>query len=301
MEKVLRAAGLPARILSMIPQVVETCRECRAWQRPGPAITSAVDLVVKQNDTVQADILFYKIHLVWHMVDVADRWHAAVEITGKTTKEICDAIATSWVSIYGPFKYLVVDGERGLIIEEAQQYLKHHGITMKTKAPGQHAQVVERRGAILRHSMHCVEEQLTKEGVTITFKQLLAESVFSGNALITHNGASPYNARMGTQPAMLPELAALPDTTTTGPARFAHRIREVSLQKIIESTALGRINRAMRTHTTQAGEAANYQPGELIDWHRPSNQKDTSGWHGPATGQSLSKDLQWPRDQRKIS
>ena len=121
---------------------------------------------------------------------------------------------------------------------------------MKTKAPGQHAQVVERRGAILRHSMHCVEEQLTKEGVTITFKQLLAESVFSGNALITHNGASPYNARMGTQPAMLPELAALPDTTTTGPARFAHRIREVSLQKIIESTALGRINRAMRIHTT---------------------------------------------------
>ena len=112
MEKVLRAAGLPARILSMIPQVVETCRECRAWQRPGPAITSAVDLVVKQNDTVQADILFYKIHLVWHMVDVADRWHAAVEITNKTIKEICDAIATSWVSIYGPFKHLVVDGER---------------------------------------------------------------------------------------------------------------------------------------------------------------------------------------------
>ena len=48
------------------------------------------------------------------MVDVADRWHAAVEITGKTTKEICDAIAESWVSIYGPFKYLVVDGERSV-------------------------------------------------------------------------------------------------------------------------------------------------------------------------------------------
>jgi len=267
----------------MIPQIIETCRECRIWQSPAPSITPAVILITKQNDTIQADILFYKKHMAWHMIDVADRWHASVELLSKASPAICEAICTCWLSIFGPFKFLVVDGERGLITDEAVQYLKQHGITIKTKAPNQHANVIERRGAILRHAMHCIEDQLTKENIPITFKQLLGEATFSGNALITHNGASPYNARMGTQPAMLPDIHALPETTAVGPARFTHRIREISLQHIIESSALGRINRALRSHTTTAGEAADYKPGELIDIHRPPNNKDTSGWHGPAT------------------
>ena len=53
----------------MIPGVVDTCRERRAWARPGPAPTPSVDLVMKQNEQVEADIMFYKDHLMWHMVD----------------------------------------------------------------------------------------------------------------------------------------------------------------------------------------------------------------------------------------
>ena len=64
-------------------------------------------------------------------------------------------------------------------------YLKRKGIQVKPRAPGQHAQIVERRRALLRHSMHCTEDQLKLEGIDITFKQLLAESVFAGNALIS--------------------------------------------------------------------------------------------------------------------
>ena len=39
MTKVLSAAGLPNDVLELIPDIVDTCRECRKWQRP-------------QNDTV---------------------------------------------------------------------------------------------------------------------------------------------------------------------------------------------------------------------------------------------------------
>ena len=62
---------------------------------PWPGTTPAVDLVVEQNEEVEADIMFYKDHLIWHMVDRADRWHAACEIKYKTPEEICQAISTT--------------------------------------------------------------------------------------------------------------------------------------------------------------------------------------------------------------
>jgi hypothetical protein len=142
--------------------------------------------------------------------------------------------------------------------------------------------MIERRGAILRHSLHTIEEQLSHEGINVTFKQLLAEAVFSGNSLITHGGATPYHARFGTQPTMLPDLHAFPQDTTAGTGRYVHRIREIALQRIIESTAVARINRALRTNTTISGETLNFQPNELVDFHRPPSRKDESGWHGPA-------------------
>jgi hypothetical protein len=265
MEKVLRVAGIPATVLSMIPQIIDTCRECRAWQSAAPSITPSIDLITEINNSVECDIMFYKSFMAWHMIDRADRWHAAVQITSKDTQHICEAISTAWISIHGPFKFLIVDGERGLTSQAAHDYLKMHGIQLKTRARGQHAQIVERRGAILRHAMHLIEEQLTKEGVTITFARLLAEAVFAGNSLITFGGASPYNSRFGRQPKMLPDFEAPPDTTVSGPARHTHRIREVSLQKIIEASALARINRALRTITTTPGEVHNYKPGDMID------------------------------------
>ena len=93
--------------------------------------------------------------------------------------------------------------------------------------------MVQRRGAILRHCLHCAEEQLKREGVTVTFKQLLAECLFAGNALVSHNGATPYHARFGTSPAMMPDPMQVPDDTPNGPGRYLHRVREVALQKII--------------------------------------------------------------------
>ena len=73
METELKVAGAGQDILGMIPSIVETCRECRAWQDRGPDITPSVELVTKQNEQVEVDSMFYKKHMVWHMLDRADR------------------------------------------------------------------------------------------------------------------------------------------------------------------------------------------------------------------------------------
>ena len=263
----------------MIPSLVDTCRECRAWQPIGHAPSPSVEITLQGDTNVEGDIMFYKNYLVWRHLDRADRWHAGVGIKDKESSTFTEAIDCSWVQIFGPFKFFIVDGEKGFITEDAKRYLQGRGTTVRTRAPGQHARLIERCRAILRRSMHCIEEQCEREGIKVTFKQHLAEAVFSGNALVSHNGATPYNARFGRQPAMPPDLHVLEHDSE---GRCMQRVRGIALQRIIGSTAISRVNRAMRSKTTTPGEVFNHQPGELVDFHRPSGNKDTSGLHGPA-------------------
>ena len=87
-------------------------------------------------------------------------------------------------------------------------------------------------------------------------------------------------ARMGRQPPMLPDLAGSPRDDQPGPGRHSFRLREIALQKIIESTAIQRINRASRS--TAPGEVPDYKIGELVDIWRAPKSNDASGWRGPA-------------------
>ena len=98
--------------------------------------------------------------MAWHMIDRSDRWHAGCQIESKTTEDLCEAVETCWYQIWGSFKHLVIDGESGINSQAARTYLERLGIKLDARAVGQHARMIERRGAILRHSMHCIEEQL---------------------------------------------------------------------------------------------------------------------------------------------
>ena len=51
---------------------------------------------------MEADILFYKTFMVWHMLDRADRFHSATEIPDKSAETLCEAIDTCWYRIFGP-------------------------------------------------------------------------------------------------------------------------------------------------------------------------------------------------------
>ena len=141
----------------MVPEVIHTYRECRVWAAPGPAVTPSVELPTKQNEFVECDIMFYKTNMIWHMIDRADRWHRAMLIERKTAEALCDAIDTLWISIHGPFKYLIIDRESGIDSEYTKTFLKRKGIQIRPRAVGQHAQYVERRGQIIRQTMHRIE------------------------------------------------------------------------------------------------------------------------------------------------
>ena len=152
---------------------------------------------------------------------------------------------------------------------------ERQGNSRKGESPAPACKNVERRHSILRHAMHVAEEQLIDEGIRVTFKQLLAHCTFAGNALISYGGATPYNARFGRQPALLPDLHRFPDNDNS---RCAQRIREVAVQRTVEQTAIERIHRGQKSVTTASGQELDYKPGELLDFFRPPGSKDRSGW-----------------------
>ena len=145
------------------------------------------------------------------MIDSADRCYNGLEVTGKTGDILQEAMDTCWCQIFGPVKFLIIDGDKSIMASDTKDFLVRKGISVRTRAPGQHARMIERRGAITRHAMHCIEEQLASESITVSFKTLLPEAIFAGNSLANYGGASPYQARMGHQPSMLPGMTAPPN------------------------------------------------------------------------------------------
>ena len=106
MRGILQRAGIDAVRLDMIKSVVDTCRECRAWQRPGNEVVQSVSLPTKFLEEGEADLLFYKKYIAFHIVDRTLRFGDAEDIPDKSTSTLLDAYWSAWVKRNGPFKNL---------------------------------------------------------------------------------------------------------------------------------------------------------------------------------------------------
>ncbi len=124
-------------------------------------------------------------------------------------------------------------------------------------------------------------EQCKQESLEINFSRVVSERVFCGNALVSVNNTTPYNAVYGRVPKLLPTLE-LGDELSTDASWQVDRLREISVQQMVEGTACLRASRALRTRTLPAGEREDYKLGEQVDFYRPPSSKDVSGWTGPA-------------------
>ena len=78
LKELLKRAGAPTPAIALVGEIVETCRACRLWTRPGPrSITSSTRLASMFNEVVQWDILFHRDVLISHLLDEAIRYGVA--------------------------------------------------------------------------------------------------------------------------------------------------------------------------------------------------------------------------------
>ena len=283
MTQILKHAGVSNRVLEMVPQVIQACVECRKWQRPGPATQHAMTASIKFNQHVECDLLFYRSFTVFHSLCRATRWHSAVPVSSKEGEVLFEAFTTSWVNSFGPPETLYMDGESGMWRPDVASRIKRLGCNFKVRAPQQHARYIERRGAVLRATLHVMEEQLERESLVYQFPALLAEAVFSGNALTHVGGSTPYQAVYGRQPWMLPPIEA-PDltsqeATTDEGDRQRELIRQTALSAMISATAAARLSRAANSRTGH--DSRDFKEDDLCDIFRKPVSKDASGWSGP--------------------
>ena len=278
MRDLLAAVGLPQRILDMATTVVKTCRECRQWELPGKATRTTTFLPDRFNQRVEADILFVLQFMLFHLVDSCTRFHAGEVIDSKTEDTLLQALWTAWIGHHGPMEELVIDGEGGLNTERARAKLRLEGIKLTTRAPGQHASTAERAGQLIRLVIHLMIEQMVKEGIKLPIKMVACHAFFVLNAIFGKNGHTSYQAVYGRQPPMLPPIEAHCGVDSAD-GRQEQRVRQIAINSITQASALAQTRNALAGKSSHSGHAL-YEPGDYVDYHRPTGDKDKSGWRG---------------------
>ena len=182
------------------------------WKRPTPKAATSTRLATCFNDTVQWDILFYRQHMISHLLDEAVRWSAGSVLAHKDAPSLIKAIAQDWIRTNGPMKVLIADGEKCLASEEVSQCLDRWQVQLKVKAPGEHAQMVERHHELLRQILHHTEAQLGEEGISVPLEVIVAECLLAKNVMTTVGGHTPYRAVYGRDPPMLAEFEPTSET-----------------------------------------------------------------------------------------
>ena len=124
-------------------------------------------------------MIFVLHYNIFHLIDRCTRWHAACLVPSKEDHILLDALDTIWVSIHGPMRELIMDGEARLAVShEAKQYYERHGIRFAPRAKEQQVAHIDRRGALLRDTIHRVSTQCEAEGLNVEFKQILNDCIF---------------------------------------------------------------------------------------------------------------------------
>ena len=109
MMDLLRVAGAPAHVIDQVQSIVDTCRICRSWQDVAPKAVTSSSLCTYFNEEIQVDLMFWKQHIICHIIDVAVRFAAAGFVPDRLTYSVLHAILVLWFRIYGTPQRLTSD------------------------------------------------------------------------------------------------------------------------------------------------------------------------------------------------
>ena len=152
------------KYVTLFRQIVHTSVSCRAWSRPLPASVASVEFADSFNQQVECDLMFVFHFIIFPLIDRCTRWHAACLVPFKEDSILLGDLDTIWVSIHGPMRELLMDGEAGLTISHvAKQCYERPGVKLVPRAKEQQVFHIDRRGALLRDTIHRVSTQREAE------------------------------------------------------------------------------------------------------------------------------------------
>ena len=102
MHRVLERCGVSEAVLKLLPEIVQKCKVCREWARPGPSNASNLEVADTFNKQVEADLLLVHKFIIFHTIDRCTRWHAGQTIDSKAEEDCMAAVDKIWIAIHGP-------------------------------------------------------------------------------------------------------------------------------------------------------------------------------------------------------
>ena len=99
LAEILALAGAPRTAARLIQEMVEACRICRKWARPGPKAVATAKLSTHSNEVVQWGFSFHSTAIVSVLVDEATRFTKAGMVT--SSGSVANAIGAAGDASFG--------------------------------------------------------------------------------------------------------------------------------------------------------------------------------------------------------
>ena len=299
MIRLLNAMLLPRDVIQQGIEVCQQCSDCHcqryANKAPRPQLRGYV--AVQFNEYVLMDLFFLWSQPFILLIDHCTHWKTGCHLPNKQASSLLQALMSQWIRVWGPMHTLCSDQEGGLSSSEATVFCERLGITRTfVGTSAYHSKgLVERHVALTKHSMMILKSTSTKEGLHLSYDDLIHEVTISQNMLLEKGGVTPQTAVTGINPREFWQMDNEQLQAHTGAldvkadfAEQAIRGRLLAKQAILEAVVGERLAIARRTKQ-QKHDLSLLIAGMAIDIYRQPHRKDDFGWHGPAELVSVNR------------
>lgn len=280
------AEVLDPEIEEKIEKISETCNVCKRYKKTPARPVVCMPLATRFNETVAMDLKEYKPGFFFlHVIDLHTRFGLARVIKRKLPNVIVDNVILMWIAsgLGAPEKFLIDNGGEfcNSIYKEMAEQFNVEICSTGAESPWSNG-ICERNHAVVDAAVY----RMMEEDASLDLETALAWAVNAKNAMLNHNGFSPYQLIFGQNPnlpsVMTNKLPALESHTTSEKVAKHLNALHAARRAYIKAEASDRVKRALR-HQVRAVEEV-FNPGDKVYYKRDNSHR----WRGP--GKVLGQD-----------
>ena len=267
-----------------IRSIEKKCEICKRYKKHKPRPVVGFSLAKDFNDVVSVDLKDIVDTKVFHMIDHATRYSAAVFIKNKSKEVIVDKFFMHWISLFGCPKKLLSDNGRefnNALFREMAELLSVELLSTAAESPWSNG-ITERHNALIGQ----IVIKVIKE-TSCSKKVALAYALSAKNALKMVHGFSSNQlvfSRNPNFPSLLDSnLPGLNDRTSSEVISEHLNALHAARKAFIENEASDKLRRALQRQT-RTSTTLIFDCGDKVYYKRRNNDC----WHGP--GVVIGKD-----------
>ena len=226
-------------------------------------------------------------------MDEAIRWALCCHLQSKERNEWFRVFLIGWVRYFGPPLTVTSYQEGAVISDRIGRACEAYNIERDLTGSEGHTAtgVCERPLGLVKLAALKMYAQVQTQGLTLTHDDCVYEACMATHSNLVYGSSTPNQALLGFEPRDLysmdsASLCSYKDANSSVPDRIESHIRGRLLAKsaITEGIVEHQLSAAANTKVQQySGEMVEkLQNGSRIDIWREPEQKDQTGWRGPA-------------------